>query len=293
MKRKIMVTGANGQLGQCFRSITPDLGTKDRWFYSDVDSLDITDPVAVEEMVSAIKPDIIVNCAAYTNVDKAEDNEDAAMLINAVGPKNLANSACGHGATLIHISTDYVYDGTLNRPYREDDDSVNPLNMYGKTKALGEQEIIDSGCKYLIFRTAWLYSEYGNNFVKTVKRFVDSGKDMDVVFDQIGTPTYALDLATMIIAVITCGQYRHTGIYHYTNEGVASWYDFACAIYRGLTELPAGKIHPIKSEEYKTAAKRPAYSVLDKTKVKETFKAPIKHWEDALTMCLYRLQNEK
>jgi dTDP-4-dehydrorhamnose reductase len=288
-----MVTGANGQLGQCFRTITPNLGTKDRWFYSDVDTLDITDPVAVEEMVSAIKPDIIVNCAAYTNVDKAEDNADAAMQINAVGPKNLANSARGQGATLIHISTDYVYDGTLNRPYREDDDSVNPLNMYGRTKALGEQEIIDSGCKYLIFRTAWLYSEYGSNFVKTVKRFVDNGKDMDVVFDQIGTPTYALDLATMIIAVITCGQYKHTGIYHYTNEGVASWYDFACAIYRGLTELPTGKIHPIKSEEYKTAAKRPAYSVLDKTKVKETFKTPIKHWEDALTMCLYRLQNNK
>lgn len=293
MKRKIMVTGANGQLGQCFRAITPGLGTKDRWFYSDVDSLDITDPVAVEEMVTAIKPDIIVNCAAYTNVDKAEDNADAAMQINAVGPKNLANSACGQGATLIHISTDYVYDGTMNRPYREDDDSVNPLNIYGKTKALGEQEIIDSGCKYLIFRTAWLYSEYGNNFVKTVKRFADEGKDMNVVFDQIGTPTYAMDLATMIIAVITCGQHTHTGIYHYTNEGVASWYDFACAIYRGLTELPAGRIHPIKSKEYKTAAERPAYSVLDKTKVKETFKMPIKHWEDALTMCLYRLKNNK
>jgi dTDP-4-dehydrorhamnose reductase len=158
---------------------------------------------------------------------------------------------------------------------------------------LGEQEIIDSGCKYLIFRTAWLYSEYGNNFVKTVKRFADEGKDMNVVFDQIGTPTYAMDLAAMIIAVITCEQYKHTGIYHYTNEGVASWYDFACAIYRGLTELPAGRIHPIKSEEYKTAAERPAYSVLDKTKAKETFKMPIKHWEDALTMCLYRLQNDK
>ena len=231
--------------------------------------------------------DVIVNCAAYTDVAKAEDDIGFADLLNHVAPGNLASVARERGATLIHISTDYVFHGDASVPYREDDEP-HPLGVYGSTKLQGEDAVRSSGCKYLIFRTAWLYSPYGKNFVKTMRRLTEEKPLVKCVFDQVGTPTYAADLAAVILKVIADGALDRTGIYHYTDEGVISWYDFAQAIAR-LSGHTACDIRPCHSDEFPSKAARPHYSVLDKTRVKETFGVEIPYWLDSLQECIKRL----
>ena len=283
----ILVTGANGQLGSEMRRISA--GSKDRYIFTDVSELDITDRDAVRTFVHGESVEVIVNCAAYTNVDKAEDDKETADLLNNHAVGNLAIVAKESDVTLIHISTDYVFGGSqTNIPYREDA-STNPLGVYGKTKYAGEQALQNTGCKHLIFRTAWLYSAYGNNFVKTMMRLMHERDSLNVVFDQIGTPTYAGDLADVIYNVISHRLYRdNQGIYHFSNEGVISWYDFAMAI----AELIGSKcdIRPCHSDEFPSKVKRPNYSVLDKTKVKSTFHIEIPYWRDSLIKCMNEMQ---
>lgn len=288
----ILVTGANGQLGTEMRNLA--VGSKNRYIFSDVNNvpgcetlnLDITNIDAVRIVARSEKVDLIVNCAAYTNVDKAEDDISFADLLNHTAPANLAQVALEMGATLIHVSTDYVFDGCASVPYREDDPK-NPQGVYGATKLKGEMAIQKSGCRYLIFRTAWLYSPYGRNFVKTIRRITSENPSMKVVFDQVGTPTYAHDLAALIVKVIDDGMYDRQGIYHYSNEGVISWYDFAKAI----CSLSGNScdIAPCHTEEFPSKASRPHYSVLDKTLVKETFGITIPHWAESLKDCIDRL----
>ncbi len=283
----ILVTGANGQLGNEMRRIS--IGSDDRYLYTDVAELDIADQNAVRSYVKKEAVDVIVNCAAYTNVDKAEDDAEKADLLNNYAVGNLAIAAKEVDATLIHISTDYVFGGSqTNTPYREDA-VTNPLGVYGKTKLSGEQVLQRTGCQYLIFRTAWLYSSYGNNFVKTMMRLTREKDMLNVVFDQVGTPTYAGDLAAVIYKVISQRLYNdHQGIYHFSNEGVISWYDFALAI----AELSGHRcnIRPCHSDEFPSKVKRPNFSVLDKTKVKETFHVDIPYWRDSLRKCINEIQ---
>jgi dTDP-4-dehydrorhamnose reductase len=283
----ILVTGANGQLGNEMRRIS--IESDDRYLYTDVAELDIADQNAVRSYVKKEAVDVIVNCAAYTNVDKAEDDAEKADLLNNYAVGNLAIAAKEVDATLIHISTDYVFGGSqTNTPYREDA-VTNPLGVYGKTKLSGEQVLQRTGCQYLIFRTAWLYSSYGNNFVKTMMRLTREKDMLNVVFDQVGTPTYAGDLAAVIYKVISQRLYNdHQGIYHFSNEGVISWYDFALAI----AELSGHRcnIRPCHSDEFPSKVKRPNFSVLDKTKVKETFHVDIPYWRDSLRKCINEIQ---
>ena len=283
----ILVTGANGQLGNEMRRIS--IGNDDRYLYTDVAELDIADQNAVRSYVKKEAVDVIVNCAAYTNVDKAEVDAEKADLLNNYAVGNLAIAAKEVDATLIHISTDYVFGGSqTNTPYREDA-ATNPLGVYGKTKLSGEQVLQRTGCHYLIFRTAWLYSSYGNNFVKTMMRLTREKDMLNVVFDQVGTPTYAGDLAAVIYKVISQRLYNdHQGIYHFSNEGVISWYDFALAI----AELSGHRcnIRPCHSDEFPSKVKRPNFSVLDKTKVKETFHVDIPYWRDSLRKCINEIQ---
>ncbi len=272
----ILITGSNGQLGKEL-----SLSLKDA-ILTDVKELDITNEKKVKDFVNEKKIDLIINCAAYTAVDKAEDDEDLANKINALGPKNLAMT----GAKIIHISTDYVFDGMHNIPYTPDD-KTNPISVYGKTKLDGENAIIKYAKEYVIIRTAWLYSSYGNNFVKTMIKLGKEKEVLDVVSDQIGTPTYAFDLKEAIIQILPKLNKKTSGIYHFTNEGVASWYDFA----RKIMELSKIKclVYPISSSQYKTKAKRPFYSILDKAKIKSIFNLKIEHWEDALKRCLEKM----
>lgn len=229
---------------------------------------------------------IVINCAAYTNVDKAEDDFEIADLINHKAVENLAVVCKEVGATLIHVSTDYVFQGNGNLPCREDE-QTNPLGVYGKTKLAGEQAIEKIGCKYLIFRTAWLYSSFGNNFVKTMRRLTSEREHLSVVFDQVGTPTYAGDLAALIWYIVETGKYNQQGIYHFSNEGVCSWYDFA----KEIAALSGNKceIRPCHSAEFPSKVKRPAFSVLDKTKVKRDFGYIIPYWKDSLIKCINEL----
>lgn len=288
----ILVTGANGQLGTEIRLRAAS--SSHRFIFSDVSSvpevetiyLDITNRDAVSIIAESEKVDVIINCAAYTDVEKAESDMSFAELLNRTAPANLAAVAADLGATLIHISTDYVFHGDSSVPYVETD-QPNPTGVYGVTKLAGEKAIIDSHCKYLIFRTAWMYSPFGKNFVKTVRRVAAANPEMKVVFDQIGTPTYAADLADLIVGIIDRGQLGKTGIYHYTDEGVASWFDFARAVAK-LSGLDCD-IKPCKTGEYPTKVRRPAYSVLDKTKVRETFGIKIPYWTDSLKDCIDRL----
>lgn len=285
----ILITGANGQLGSALRrlgGISPN-----NYICTDVAELDITDAAAVLECVRGNKIDVIVNCAAYTNVEKAEEDETTADVLNHRAAGNLATAAKACGATLFHVSTDYVFDGTAHRPYTEDM-PTSPLGAYGRTKLAGEQAVMASGCRYLIFRTAWLYSEYGNNFLKTMLRLTSERERLNVVFDQVGTPTYAGDLALAIFSIIEAGRYAgNEGVYHFSNEGVCSWYDFA-------TEIAAAAGHgtcrivPCHTAEFPTKAARPAYSVLDKTKLKQTFRMDIPHWREALMYCIKQLQRQ-
>lgn len=289
----ILVTGANGQLGTELRNITA--GSRNRYIFSDVISLpgvetvnlDITNIEAIRIICESERIDVIVNCAAYTNVDKAEDDTQMAMLINSTAAGNLARVAGERGATLIHISTDYVFNGRTAIPYKEDHPTA-PLGVYGSTKLAGEKEIEKSGCRWIILRTAWLYSPYGRNFVKTMRQLTEERDSLKVVFDQVGTPTYALDLASLIATIIDRGMLDRTGIYHFSNEGAVSWYDFAKAI----CELCGNTcdIKPCHTGEYPTKAVRPHFSVFDKTKVKETFGISIPYWKDSLKDCIDRLQ---
>lgn len=284
----ILVTGANGQLGSCLRDVAA--GSTDNYIFTDVAELDITDAAAVRKAVSDNAVNVIVNCAAYTNVDKAEDDAAFAELLNATAVRNLAEAAKENGATLIHISTDYVFGKEpYNVPCREDQKGT-PTGVYGLTKLHGEQAIAETGVKALIFRTAWLYSEYGRNFVKTMLNLTSTKPELKVVFDQTGTPTYAGDLAHALFDIIESRRFAgNEGVYHYSNEGVCSWYDFTKMIaeYAGYT---ACDIQPCHSDEFPSKVVRPSYSVLDKTKFKNTFGIKVPYWTDSLRRCIANLK---
>ena len=283
----ILVTGANGQLGNCIRKSSQT--SSDNYIFTDVAELDITDAASVKKAVREQNIDVIVNCAAYTNVDKAESDYDFAELLNATAVKNLAEAIKENKGTLIHISTDYVFGGSSGNTPHTEKEPVNPSGVYGLTKLHGEEEIEKSGTKSLIFRTAWLYSEYGKNFVKTMLTLTDTRPELKVVFDQVGTPTYAQDLADSIIKIIENREFEgNEGIYHYSNEGVCSWYDFTKVIAEksGHTNC---EIIPCHSDEFPSPVVRPSYSVLDKTKFKETFNQKVPYWVDSLSVCISNL----
>ena len=291
----ILVTGANGQLGNEIRIVAKH--SHDTYIYTDVVEvegvetilLDITSLDAVRKMVQENDVKCIINCAAYTNVDKAETDEDFCRLLNATAVENLAIATKEVDGLLVHVSTDYVFGGDpYNTPCKEDQKGT-PTGVYGKTKLQGEQKILASGCKYLIIRTAWLYSEFGKNFVKTMLSLTGNKPQLQVVFDQVGTPTYAYDLALAIYEIITERKYENNnGVYHYSNEGICSWYDFAKVIAE-LAGNTGCDIQPCHSDEFPSPVKRPAYSVLDKTKIKETFGVKIPYWTEALKVCLKRM----
>lgn len=265
-----------------------------RYIFTDLAELDITDREAVENMMQSEKADIIINCAAYTNVERAEEEADVAERINASAVENLAHAAAKNDATLFHISTDYVFDGKANTPILEDM-PTRPLGVYGRTKLQGEKAIAASGCKAIVIRTAWLYSEFGNNFLKTMLRLTAEREHINVVFDQVGSPTYAGDLALAIFSIIEGDMFPgNEGIYHFSDEGVCSWYDFAVEIARAVGNTNC-HINPCRSKDFPTKAQRPAYSVLDKDKIKRTFGIEIPQWRESMFYCLKRLltQNNK
>ena len=281
---KILITGANGQLGTELHEIL-EREFPGQTLYTDVQELDLTNAKAVDSYVANNEITHIVNCAAYTAVDRAEEEKMLCAAVNTDAVKNLAMAADANGAKIIHISTDYVFDGTNHRPYRESD-KVNPISQYGTTKRKGETLLLALAPQAIIIRTAWLYSAHGNNFVKTMLRLADSQPEIKVVCDQIGTPTFARDLARAVVKVLQSHQWV-PGIYHFTDEGAASWYDFAKAIFR-----IAGKdvkVTPIPTEDYPTPASRPSYSILDRTRIKATYGIAIPHWEEALADCLRQL----
>ena len=283
----ILVTGANGQLGCEMRRL--GAASPNNYIFTDVAELDITDCEAVMRVVRECSIEAIVNCAAYTNVDKAESDEAMAELINATAVGNLARAMKEVGGTLFHVSTDYVFGREGNTP-RTEDMPLEPLGVYGRTKLHGEEAIAQSGCKALVFRTAWLYSEYGNNFLKTMMRLTAEKEQLNVVFDQVGTPTYAGDLALAIFSIIEAGVYEgNEGIYHFSNEGVCSWYDFAVEI-AAVAGNTACRINPCHSSEFPSPVTRPPYSVLDKTKIKETFDIDIPHWRESMEYCIKRIK---
>lgn len=281
----ILVTGCNGQLGQEMRNVL-EQKMPGITIYTDRDTLDLTDAKTIQAFVLDNDITHIVNCAAYTNVDLAEEEKLECAAINVTAVKNIANAADLNGAKVIHISTDYVFDGTAHRPYRESD-KVNPISQYGTTKRLGETALIALAPESIIIRTAWLYSPYGKNFVKTILRLSETNKEINVVSDQIGTPTYALDLAEAIVKILSSHQWV-SGIYHFTDEGAASWYDFAKAILR-IAGNTTCRVNPIPSEDYPQVASRPYYSVLDRSRIKATYGVEIPHWEESLVKCISRL----
>lgn len=283
----ILVTGCNGQLGNVIRDRQP-LYPHVQWYNTDVAELDITDRDAVDRFVTENHIDGIINCAAYTAVDRAEDDVEKAKLLNVTGPANLAAAIEQTGGWLIHISTDYVFDGNHCTPYTEDE-PTNPMSVYGKTKQEAEVAVMQLCRQTMVIRTAWLYSEYGNNFVKTMMRLGREREQLKVVYDQIGTPTYAGDLADAILTIVNKG--INPGLYHFTNEGVISWYDFTKAIHE-LTGITTCEVLPIRSEEYPTKAHRPSFSVLDKQKIKAAYGICIPYWRDSLQHCIHLL-NEK
>ena len=302
----ILITGANGQLGQCLRDLAEN-DEKNTWFWTDVvgiegrkcDYLDIMDAESVKKYFVDNAISVCVNCAAYTNVDKAEEDQEMAKKLNADAPKNLAEACNIHGTKLIHISTDYVFNGTAFIPLTEDR-ATFPMSVYGKTKLEGEQNIINSGCKYLIFRTAWLYSEYGNNFVKTIMKLVREKDEISVVDDQIGTPTYARTLAGFIYRIIDeVFPLQKEGIYHFTNEGVCSWFDFACLIRdcmaNCLGDVRLSAIKPVNTKDFygdRKHAPRPYYSVLNKKKLKTDFGFVGDNWMYFVEKCIGRIMGK-
>ncbi len=285
----ILVTGANGQLGREMRIVTA--ASEDRYLFTGVAELDITDAAAVERMVMRERIGAVVNCAAYTDVEKAEEEREVAELLNARAVELLARAVKAVDGLLVHISTDYVFGGSdCNTPCREDRTGT-PTGVYGLTKLHGEEALARVGCRHIILRTSWLYSEYGKNFVKTMLRLTAERPSLDVVFDQCGTPTYALDLAEAIFRILENRQYAgREGIYHYANEGVCSWYDFAQMIAR-FAGRTACDIRPCHSDEFPSRVRRPAYSVLDKTKFKTTFGCRIPYWTDSLKSCIDNLMH--
>jgi dTDP-4-dehydrorhamnose reductase len=295
----ILVTGANGQLGNEIRIVAKN--SCDKYIYTDVVEaegvettiLDITSLDAIRKIVSENEVNCIINCAAYTNVDKAETDEALCELLNAKAVENLALAMKEVDGLLIHVSTDYVFGGDLyNTPCKEDQKGT-PTGVYGKTKLQGEKNILTSGCKHVIIRTAWLYSEFGKNFVKTMLNLTAIKPQLKVVFDQVGTPTYAYDLATAIYEIINERKFEgNNGVYHYSNEGVCSWYDFTKVIAEYTGNINCD-IQPCHSEEFPSPVKRPAYSVLDKTKIKQIFGVKVPYWTDSLKVCLENLKINK
>lgn len=277
----ILITGCNGQLGNEIQLLEKQ-HPQHTFFNTDVAELDITNPEAIGQFVEENHIDGIVNCAAYTAVDKAESDTDFCRKLNADAPGYLAEAIERQGGWMIQISTDYVFDGTQHTPYREDA-ATCPNSVYGRTKLEGEQNVTSCCRRSIVIRTAWLYSTFGNNFVKTMLRLGREKDELGVIFDQIGTPTYARDLAVAIFAAIEKGVVP--GIYHFSNEGVASWYDFTLAIHR-LAGIESCRVRPIHTTDYPTPATRPHYSVLDKSKIKETFGIEIPHWETSLAECI-------
>lgn len=285
----ILVTGANGQLGNEMRIVAKN--SVDNYIFTDVAELDITNAEAVEKMVMDNDVKIIVNCAAYTNVDKAEDDSEFAEILNAKAAENLAVAMKKNDGLLVHVSTDYVFGGTKNNTPCKEDEPANPTGVYGVTKLHGEQAIIASGCRHIIIRTAWLYSEFGKNFLKTMLNLTATKPQLKVVFDQVGTPTYAYDLALAIFDIVENRKSEgNDGVYHYSNEGVCSWFDFTKMIaeYAGNTQCD---IQPCHSDEFPSKVVRPSYSVLDKTKIKATFGTVIPYWTDSLKVCMNNLRN--
>ena len=285
----ILVTGANGQLGNEMRIVAKN--SADNYIFTDVAELDITNAEAVEKMVMDNDVKVIVNCAAYTNVDKAEDDSEFAEILNAKAAENLAVAMKKNDGLLVHVSTDYVFGGTKNNTPCKEDEPANPTGVYGVTKLHGEQAIIASGCRHIIIRTAWLYSEFGKNFLKTMLNLTATKPQLKVVFDQVGTPTYAYDLALAIFDIVENRKYEgNDGIYHFSNEGVCSWFDFTKMIaeYAGNTQCD---IQPCHSDEFPSKVVRPSYSVLDKTKIKATFGTVVPYWTDSLKVCMNNLRN--
>ena len=295
--KTILVTGANGQLGNEIRIVAQS--SSDSYIFTDINHidgvettyLDITDLKAVRKIVTEHQVNAIVNCAAYTNVDKAEEDVALCTLLNRQAPENLAIAMKEVDGLLVHISPDYVFGGdSYNTPYKEEQQGT-PTGVYGYTKFLGEQAIQAVGCNHVIIRTAWLYSEFGKNFCKTMMNLTATKPQLKVVFDQVGTPTYALDLARAIAMVLERFDGSQTGIYHYSNEGVCSWFDFTKMIaeYSGKTECD---VQPCHSDEFPSPVKRPSYSVLDKTKIKKVFGVKIPYWTDSLKQCISNLKNQ-
>ena len=285
---KVLIIGKNGQLGQSINKITSSENTKEEYIFVGRSELDLSNTASISTYFKQNKFDVIINCAAYTAVDKAESESDLANQINYLAVKQIAEACKHQGAKLIHISTDYVFDGKNYKPYIEDD-ITNPKNVYGSTKLLGEravQEVIPTDAA--IIRTGWLYSEYGNNFVKTMIKLGDSGKEVRVIFDQIGSPTYAGDLAQTVLDIIKSNHLRskklHTQIFHYSNEGICSWYDFANSIF-DIENIDC-KVIPIEGREWEMPAKRPYYTVLNKSKLKSTYGIEIPYWQYSLRTCL-------
>ena len=280
----ILITGCNGQLGNEIKQLQA-IYAQHTWFNTDVNELDITDKAAIERFVEANEIGGIVNCAAYTAVDKAESDLLLARKLNADAPTFLAEAVAKRGGWMVQVSTDYVFNGTKHTPYVESDEPC-PNSVYGQTKLEGEQAVAKFCPNSMIIRTAWLYSEFGNNFVKTMIRLGKEHEQLGVIFDQVGTPTYAHDLATVIMTAIDKG--IKPGIYHFSNEGVTSWYDFTKSIHR-ISGITTCKVSPLHTVEYPTPANRPAYSVLDKTKIKTTYGIEIPHWEESLAKCIAKL----
>lgn len=280
----ILITGCNGQLGNEMQLLEKE-NPQHKYFNTDVAQLDITNPEAIEEFVSNNAIDIIVNCAAFTAVDKAESSQELCHLLNAKAPEYLAATVAKRGGYLVQVSTDYVFDGTNHTPYTEDE-ATCPNSVYGSTKLEGEKLAMAACANTMIIRTAWLYSTFGNNFVKTMIRLGQEKPELGVIFDQIGTPTYAGDLAAAIMAAINHGIVP--GIYHFSNEGVISWYDFTKAIHR-IAGITSCHVKPLHTTEYPTPAARPHYSVLDKTKIKQTYGIEIPYWEESLEKCVAKL----
>lgn len=281
--KNILITGANGQLGNEMRELAKNSSFS--FTFTDIAELDITNIDAIDALFQQTKFDFIVNCAAYTNVNKAESEEDLALKINAVAPENLAKIANKYHCKFIHISTDYVFDGSHCQPYVESDE-VCPQSAYGRTKLKGEQLAMQANSNTVIIRTAWLYSTFGNNFVKTMMKYGQEKDTLTVVFDQIGSPTYAGDLAQAIYSIVEAETFV-PGIYHFSNEGVCSWYDFTKEILQ-LANIQCD-VQPIESKDFPSPAKRPFYSVLNKRKIKETYKITIPYWKDSLAKCIQNL----
>ena len=291
--KNILVTGAYGQLGNEVRILSANY-QEYNFMFTDVDSLDITDKNELMDFVTGNDIRYIINCAAYTAVDKAEDDTELCEKINATAVKNLGLAAAEAGAGIIHVSTDYVFDGTSCRPYTEDM-PTKPCSVYGKTKLKGEKNLLKACPNAINIRTAWLYSPFGNNFVKTMIKLGSERESLNVIFDQVGTPTYALDLADAILKAMDQTidtDHEKGGVYHFSNEGVCSWYDFTIKIHE-IAGIKTCKVNPIETKDYPTKAARPHYSVLNKSKIKQTFNISIPHWEASLKDCIKELSEQE